>query len=147
MTNIQVAASAANEACEDLDLDTLLGLDKCFVEKTPEEKFMTEYTYGSNPKIINFYHWLKHNMAEFQHLNEKGLYLYKNTIHQGQATKVMVTATEYARAMTEYFLLMCHFYSFDTRRSDKAAICNMSKVIELLLELGEVKEIISKKYI
>lgn len=134
------------ESLTDLDdLDAMLGLGEHFKEKTPEEKFVTNYTYGTNPRIINMYTYLKYQMGVMEFAAEQGMHIYKSTMRDGVLGKHMVNDTEYARLLIEYFLLGTSYHAFDVRRSDKENVCKLKPVIDAILELPVIKKIILEK--
>lgn len=133
----------------DDDYDSLmdmLGLGDA-LEPTPEIKFIRDQTAGSTPKLINYYHWLTQIMAQFQFQKEEGIRVTKSLVRDGKPGSFDLSPLEYATTMSKYYLFSVHGSRFFKDSGiDKALLCDVDVVINLLLDLEPVRKIIWKKF-
>lgn len=136
----------------DLDDDSFLsdlGIEDNSEPQDPNTKFYAFLTSPPMPRIANLVYWLGHEMARFQYTKGKGMLVQREEIKVTPKGPVKgfanVTTTDYARASIEYYLLMMYLPRF-RHTEEHRQLCEMDKVLDLLMNDEEVKKKIHKRY-
>lgn len=132
----------------DLDLDEMLGLDILFIPETREQRLINIIHTPKNPLNFGGYaSFLKNRLAEYEYYHTNGMRFAHNTIKNAVAGQHPLSRAEYARYVTEFYLLKAFGSRFDPSYGlDKREICDLATVTNVLLEKDEIKNIIAKKH-
>jgi hypothetical protein len=131
-------------------------------EQSPEQDFMNRMTAGTVNKLGNLRYYLNsHELPKFQFMRqEKGIaYTVDGVAETKQIpgavsakpllTKVQrdITREEYIKHSIEYYLCMHYlpFFLVDERNPHRP-VCSLSRVVDMLAEHDDIKELRTKKY-
>ena len=128
---------------------------------TPEDEFYDKMTQGKVNKLGNLRYYLNsHELPKFQFFKQKQVYIQLEklveskpivgTISQkAQSIKVKTNLTqeEYIKLSIEYYLLMYYLpYFFLEDQAPHRQVCSLSKVVDMLSEHSDIRELREKKY-
>ena len=118
-----------------------LGLDVGPI--TREEELYVILTEGKHPKMASCRYWLMHEMAKFKFLAGESIKVSKSVVREGKLIDAPLTNLEYAKLCLKLYLQMYHLtYFIELNPGDK--IADMGKVIELMLEYGDLRDVVDK---
>lgn len=128
---------------------------------TPEDEFYDKMVQGKVNKLGNLRYYLNsHELPKFQFLKQKNTTIQTTieveskpipgavtTKHLKTKTKIDLSQEEYIKLSIEYYLLMYYLpYFLRDEQAPHRQVCSISKVVEMLSEHPDIKELREKKY-